>query len=494
MHMLPRILSGGPAIRRLLAAFVVGAVSLLIATAVVAQEQSPTPLELRLQQLEAQVRQLQADKAVASPDETPQHFVPGAVQAEGKPESTFGDGQAPVAGWKDGFFLQSPDKDFVLTFTGQIQADNHTYLNHADTTDLDSFFLRRARFGLEATVFQFWEFRFLPDFGQGQARIQDSFLNVHYVDWLQFTVGKFKQPVSYEELILDRFVPTVERSIIDQIMPARDVGVMLHGEKLFDDRAEYAVSLSNGEINGDGNLNDQYDIDARVAVQPFNSPGIWEGLRLLMFGVSGSFGNENETVSPQTLKTSAFVPWLQYNSTVHAEGIRTRITPEVSYFYQGLGMAAQYVRMEQELRPNVSGPTYRFLTDVPTEGYYVLATYLLTGEQRTTYSAMVDPLLPFDPRRPLQAPGAWELVAQVSRLNVDPEIFVPGKANLADPTKYSHAATEMTLGFNWYFNKLVRMQFNWEHSWFDDPVLLGTGPGGRLKHDDVLMTRFQIIF
>jgi hypothetical protein len=38
------------------------------------------------------------------------------------------------------------------------------------------------------------------------------------------------------------------------------------------------------------------------------------------------------------------------------------------------------------------------------------------------------------------------------------------------------------------------MQFNWEHAWFDDPVRLGPGPQGLLKHQDSLLTRFQVIF
>ena len=64
----------------------------------------------------------------------------------------------------------------------------------------------------------------------------------------------------------------------------------------------------------------------------------------------------------------------------------------------------------------------------------------------------------------------------------------------ADPTRYSRGATEMTLGFNWYLNRWVRQQFNWEHAWFDDPVQLGPSPRNLTKDSDALLTRFQIIF
>src|SRR5205807_3358282 len=139
-------------------------------------------------------------------------------------------------------------------------------------TDIDSIFLRRARFGLEATMFQYYDFRFLPDFGQGQAVIQDSYLNIHWWEWMQFEVGKFKQPFSYEQLIQDRFVPTMERSMIDQFVPARDEGVMVHGLKLFCDRLDYAFSVSNGEINGDFDNEKRKDVSGRIAIRPLNDP------------------------------------------------------------------------------------------------------------------------------------------------------------------------------------------------------------------------------
>ena len=50
-------------------------------------------------------------------------------------------------------------------------------------------------------MFEYYEFRLLPDFGGTTPQITDAYLNVHYWNEMQFEVGKFKQPVSYEQLI-----------------------------------------------------------------------------------------------------------------------------------------------------------------------------------------------------------------------------------------------------------------------------------------------------
>jgi phosphate-selective porin OprO and OprP len=313
-------------------------------------------------------------------------------------------------------------------------------------------------------------------------------------------VGKFKQPFSYEQLIQDPFVPTMERSLIDQCVPARDEGVMVHGQKLFVDRLDYAFSVSNGEINGDFDQEKRKDINGRIAVRPLNDPRLWPMLRGLQLGIAGTVGVEEEPINPNTLRTPATVPFFQFNSAVRAAGLRERWSPEVVYFYGPFGFAAQYFRQEQKMRPTFSGPGSQFLVDVPFTGLYVLSTLLLTGETRTTYSEPIAPLHPFDPCHPWHCPGAWELVARVSRLDLGAEVFEPlptGRRTfiqLADPTRFSRGATELTLGYNWYLNKFVRMQFNGEHAWFDDPVRLGPGPDGLLRHQDSLLTRLQVIF
>ena len=66
-----------------------------------------------------------------------------------------------TAGWneKDGFFVRSADDQFRLRITGQIQNDYRSYFNEDDRVDTDTFAVRRARLGIEADIFQNYEFR-----------------------------------------------------------------------------------------------------------------------------------------------------------------------------------------------------------------------------------------------------------------------------------------------------------------------------------------------
>jgi phosphate-selective porin OprO/OprP len=450
-----------------------------------------TAFVLALGLLSAAPRQTPADAppvvASPAPGVVEQVQPPAPAPLEAPPDAA----NKPLftAGWDNGFLLRSEDKRFLLRITGQIQTDYKNYLDQPDTADLNTFLVRRARLGIEATVMQYFEFRLLPDFGQGQARIQDSYLNVHYVDAFQIEAGKFKQPFSYEQLIQDRFVPTMERSLIDQLVPARDVGAMIHGQKLFGDRLDYAVAVHDGVINGDTDTNNPKDVSARLALRPFPAESFGPWLRGLQFGVAVNTGVSQQPVAPTALRTPAGVPWFSYAAGVREDGRRNRWSPELAYFNGPFGMAAQYLSETQRLR-SATGP----VVEIPESGFYVLATLLLTGEERTTYSQAVTPRHDFDPCYPVSSPGAWELVMRTSRLVQSARVFAPGVFRLADPAANSAGATELTTGFNWYLNAWVRVQCNWERAWFDQPVRLAPGPAGLHGYQDTLMTRFQVIF
>ena len=435
------------------------------------------------------------------PEGVPAQNVPGldtqGVQGSGQPRGFSG-------GWNEGFFIQSEDRNFIFRITGQMQADERSFENSRDRTDIDQFLLRRARLGIEADMFKYYEFRLMPDFAPGQqskSLIQDAYMNVHYWDCFQVMLGRFKQPFSYEELVQDRFVPTMERSMLDQMTPQRDNGVMLHGKKLFDNRLDWAIALSDGDLYNDiansssnSDSNNHKDLNGRLAIRPFGSSDAPPSLQCLQFGISAGFGVEQEPVNPTGWTTPATVPWFKYSSTVVADGVRNRLSPEIVYFNGPFGIVSQYMIMDQELRPSATGATYRFKQDVPTWAYFVMSTYLLTGETRTTYSMPITPLHNFDPCHPCTCPGAWELVGRIERMQVGEGVFISGSGQLANPGLYSSGATEMTLGFNWYLNKWFRTQFNYEHDWFDQPVQFGGSASNKTQHQDCLLTRFQIIF
>ena len=149
--------------------------------------------------LEQQLQQMQSSQS-AKQTQPPS----GDSTNQAVPPSTAGtDEEAGFPNFNpaDGFYVRN-GKNY-LRITGQLQADYHGYLNDLDTTDIDTFLIRRARLGIEATVFDYYEFRFLPDFRHGnQPSFGTTFINVHYWDAFQLETGKFKQPISFEEVAI----------------------------------------------------------------------------------------------------------------------------------------------------------------------------------------------------------------------------------------------------------------------------------------------------
>ena len=266
---------------------------------------APPPQEAaKIAELEKRIRELETTKPVVSAVAPGKAGLGAPVSADNVEGPA---GPAPATGifgttpawnaFKDGFIIHSADNQHQLRVTGQIQTDMRVYPRHGDFTDNDTFLVRRARLGIEATVFDYYEFRFLPDWGNNKSVIQDAYLNVHYWDQFQLQAGKFKEPVSYEQLIQDRFVPTLERSLIDQIVPARDVGFMVHGQKVLNGQFEYAAGFFNGEPNSDLDTNKIKDFAGRLAWKPLNYEFLPDVVRPLQIGVSGTIGKEQEALN-----------------------------------------------------------------------------------------------------------------------------------------------------------------------------------------------------
>jgi phosphate-selective porin OprO/OprP len=98
--------------------------------------------------------------------------------------------------------------------------------------------------------------------------------------------------------------------------------------------------------------------------------------------------------------------------------------------------------------------------DVGFHAFYLQASYVLTGEHRTyrmgkgVFGPIV-PDRPFGLRKGWRGPGAWEVAARISTIDLD-DAFIRGGRE----TNYS-------LGINWYANPYVRMSANYIHADID---------------------------
>jgi len=454
-------------------------------------------------------------------------------------------GAGQIAGFDDGFFIRTADGSNYLRIGSDMEADFRAFPDQNDGKDVDSFLIRRARINLDGILDKYYDFRLMVDFSQKQNTttlqaveiIQDAYMNVHYWDAFQFEAGKYKQPIGFEQLIQDRYTPFIERSMFDQLLPGRDVGVMAHGEMLFSNRLDWAVSFANGEFqNLDFDTNDSKDLTYRLEVRPFNGSWFVNGLNRLQFCIEGTVGIEHENLSKTaanatvasgvtgtggfTLSTPATIPWLTFNNNstttisqgvaatgdAIADGLRTRVAPSVSYFYGSLGMAAQGYFQQQPYQVSAATVAQNLIINIPTTGFDAFGTYVLTGEPKVNYSSAINPFHPVDPYNFFRGGwGAWEIGARVSRLEYGDQIFevfnfggntqkTRELVQMANPIGNSDGATELTLGVNWYWTRFFKIQFNYEHSWFDEPVQLGPAAKNLIKSDDALLTRFALVF
>jgi phosphate-selective porin OprO/OprP len=393
---------------------------------------------------------------------------------------TVSDKQAPLAS-AEGFFIQSQNGDYKLQVRGYAQADARVYVADEGQLGVDTFVLRRVRPSVQGTVARHFEFVIMPDFGAGSAVLQDAFLDVKYGTGLRLRVGKFKVPVGLERLQSGASLVFVERALPTALVPNRDVGVQVHGE-LTGGVLAYAVGLFNGGPDGGGadlDVNDSKDLAARVFVSPFKrgrSP-----LKNLGFGVA--FTSGQQTGALPSYRSAGQLAFFSYGTGVSAGGLRRRLMPQLSFYRGPLGLLAEYVRTNARVQ-RVAGNA-RSEARLSHSAWQVAANYALGGDE-ASYAGL-RPRRAFDPHKGQW--GAFELAARLNGLALDADTFVGG---WADPTRAARKALAWGLGVNWYLNRHVKQQLDFERTTYT----AGAAPadGGRRKAENALLLRSQVSF
>lgn len=370
-------------------------------------------------------------------------------------------------------FFKSTDGNFQVELGGRVQSDFDAA--EADTKTLTGarlgshFLVRRARLGVEGRFFRWINFKIEADFTDSQP-LQDAYLDLALLPALRLRGGQFTVPFSLEQLTSDLHVDFVERSLVNELAPSYDRGVMVHGS-LRQGVASYFLGGFNGSGQNTADNNPDKDLAARLVLAPLKaSNNFW----LKGFQIAGdvTWGNQSASRSVQG-RTGARTPArFVYFAAQPTRGDRLRYGGDLAWLVGPAAVKFEYDIQTHERRG--LGPRGSNLDKVMAKGWYASATYLLTGEEKRL-AATVVPEHPFAPMTGKWGPGAWELGIRYAALTFksdDPVNFfdgnltrIPGGGRSAE-----NGAEALTAGVSWYPNERTRLMLNWTTNWYDNPL------------------------
>jgi len=387
--------------------------------------------------------------------------------------------------WKEGLRFDTEDGRFKLKIGGRIQNDWVWYdqpselewiwnpITQAggfvDTEDGTEF--RRARLYLSGTIYDNIDFKMQYDFAGGDADFKDVYMQLKDVPYVgNIKVGQFKEPFSMEELTSSNDITFMERALPNAFAPSRKTGIQL-SNTLLDNRMTWAIGIfKDVDDFGNGQDDGQSALTARVTGLPYYAD---EGRKLIHLGAAYSVrnidGNTRFRTRPEAHLAPRFIDTGDlYNGTYNLLGL------EAAAVLGQFSIQGEYTHVDDI--ENILVGRRQFY------GYYVQASYFLTGENRAYKQSggvwdNIKPRRNFSLRKGEERGwGAWELAARYSTIDLDSKFEFPGGGN----------ENNVTLGLNWYLNPNTKLMFNYINADIDHPLYSGDL--------DIFQTRFQLAF
>ncbi|HVW38067.1 MAG TPA: porin [Pirellulales bacterium] len=384
---------------------------------------------------------------------------------------------------------------FEHNLFGRIQADGVTFsqdaANKAQLGDIpNGVDFRRVRLGMQGPGYEILFYRLEADFVQPdevtkkRPRLTDAYFEVRELPWLgTFRVGQYREPYSVERLTSGNDTTFLERGLPQAFHTSRNMGVMLYdssrNQKWYWWNGIFAQRATNfGEFFSNA---PRLAYVNRIDWVPwYDEPS--GGRYLAAIGSGYSFRNLAGTT--QTFSSTPEVS-LQFDATSVIPPFVTTgsMTVNTMQIFQAqaftvlgpLSFQAEYygTKVDQVNNPNV------FL-----HGMYVFGSYFLTGEHRPydrkqgIFTA-VKPFADFYRVRTADrgictGPGAWEVAARFSSLNLSDRNIQGGRLN------------DVSLGVNWYLNFQTKIMFNYVHAFLNRH----NAP----SNADVFETRAQVVW
>jgi len=161
-----------------------------------------------------------------------------------------------TGGWDNGFWLGSPDGNYMLRVSGQVQV-RYVY-NFQDESPVDD---NRSGFENPRTKLIFdghiidksWKYKVQGAFStlsdDGEFELEDAYIQKSLDNGWNFKAGQLKLPFNREELVSSKYQLAVERSLVNEEFNLDRAAMVMVGYDAEQFRAEAAFSNGAGTSN-----------------------------------------------------------------------------------------------------------------------------------------------------------------------------------------------------------------------------------------------------
>lgn len=356
--------------------------------------------------------------------------------------------------------ISSADGRFSAGITGRIHFDTAFYLQDktratvpAAVDDLnDGTNFRRARLGIVGRAFKDFEYTLVYDFGgspDNTGSIDEAKLSYLGIPNVALEIGAFKPSLTLEDSISSNDISFLERSSAVNIATSLAAGTARNavGARWWGDRHFIGGYLTGG-VTGVEADDEQRSGTFRGVYLPWR-----DETTLVHLGASGSYVFE-----PNQTNGAADGIQLRDRPELRVDSNRLidtgAIDADSAYSYGGelalqhrnFSLQGEYLRFGIERKANLS--------DVEFAGWYVMGSWVLTGESRS-YSNSRGAFGTVRPAKPFNMAdgtfGAFELVARYSSVDLNDANILGGEQDI------------VTAGLNWYLNGNFRLMFNYQY-------------------------------
>ena len=283
---------------------------------------------------------------------------------------------------------------------------------------------------------------------QDNITLFDWRLDIPFFKNSVMSIGKQKEPISMERLTGMVFLPWQERSAVaDALLPSRNVGIVWSGSS-----PERYSSWAFGVFNDWFDASQDFEESAeqfvgRLTWAPFRSE---DDSNLLHLGLGYRYSDAKEGFrfqsEPEFNKSPAFV-----DTGFGTDGGLLQADDTAAYNMEIAWRKGPFWLTSEYFRTDINNLS---LGNPEFDGYYVSASWILTGEMRPyNKKSGLFGSVPIARTVYQGGKGAWEVAARYSDVNLTDGLVEGGDTQIA------------SLGLNWWLTPFFSLGVNYRYIW-----------------------------